>query len=351
MNIKSLKYATYYNGANFADFPGFFSLISNDGRDISANLKHAALLKKDLKRLSSLANKTKMNELSKKFSRDKAFYYQYETLKDVAKSIFKICEMPPLHIVDNLPKPFHKKLWDSMSVDKGDEEHFSIPRGIYYRRNVLTHCYFEFVLSHELIHWIISQKSKTYVPYVTLIEEGLCDFFGAVILYKSEILPRNVIKNLYLYNRVTKKRDELWYSYWHHCKLIISLAMKKGLDHIIEIVLSGRDNLISIYDSVITNTICDRHSKCKIDELISMLLEVDSTYIVSADEYILLDSIIKQDRSIVTIDQFSYLESTLNKKLHSVMKSIERRGFVIKEKNKSFYFPYLDKLPNVKYLP
>jgi len=351
MNIKSLKYATYYNGANFADFPGFFSLLSNDGRDISANSKHAALLKKDLKRLSSLAKETKMNDLSKKFSRDEEFYNQYETLKDVAKSIFKISEMPSLRIVDNLPKPFHKKLWDSMSVDKGDEENFSIPRGIYYRRDILTHCYFEFVLSHELIHWIISQRSNTYVPYVTLIEEGLCDFIGAVILYRSSMLPINVIKNLYLYNRVTKKRDELWHSYWHHCKLIVSVAMKKGLDHIIKIVLSGRNNLNSIYDSVINNTICDRHSKYKIDELISILLEADSTYVVSADEFILLESIIKQNSPIVTIDQLSYLKGAINKKLYSVMKSLEHRGFVIKEKGNSFYFPYLDKLPNIKYLP
>ena len=203
--IEALKYATYYHGAQFGDFPYFFNQIEIDETFSHIEPWLRPLFQEDLGRIKSLAETHEIQSVFEYFNNEDAFLKQYYRIILGFSALFDINEKPPLRLVDNLPDPFSDKAWDAMCVDAQDEKKFSIPKGIYYRKAVLTHCYFEFVIAHEIAHWIVGLNSEKHIPYVTLFEEGLCDLLGAYFLNEQSIVPVGAITNLLAYNRALKQ--------------------------------------------------------------------------------------------------------------------------------------------------
>jgi len=290
---KLLKTTCYYYGANFSNFPLFFQSI-NSNAQFKDNIKQFPwinnLYNEELKRIINLSRNTKKEESYKKFSEESGYIEIYAQISNYAAKFFEIENMPKLYIVDGLPNTVDGKDWESMSIDKEDEKRLGIPCGIYYKKKFLTHGYFEFVVAHELIHWIVSKYSKEYYPYVPLYEEGLCDFFSAILLYVTELFPIHVIKNLFMYNRYMKPKQSLWRSYCNFLNSSLILSHKYGVNTLIELVKSGRSN-ISMLDTLIFDTKISDLDKV-IEPLITELLDINTFFHINVDDYIILNATI-----------------------------------------------------------
>jgi len=342
--IKKLKHAVYYYGAKFSCFPSFFNTINS-----STNPINQKLIDVELKKLTVLSENKKMRTINFNYTNEEQFIKQYHSIIESFQKNFQIKDYPKLYLVDTFPDIFSNKTWDSMSIDKDDEKHFSIPRGIYYKKEYLTHGYFEFIIAHEIVHWIISEYSKEYFPYVPLIEEGLCDFLGTYILLKYNILECEVIKNLIIYNRALKDDNTLWKQYWKSYLALSSVFHKNGLDYIIDSIKKGRAEV-----SLLSY---DNNSKCLIKNIkhnvyaktiINILLEAGSISILNTKQYLLLEYIDTNysqkiiDPKLITLD---FLENDIL----NILKEIESLGYIHSYKDNCFYNPNINLMQNIKY--
>ncbi|MEE8341195.1 MAG: hypothetical protein V3R52_03775 [Candidatus Neomarinimicrobiota bacterium] len=347
--IEALKYATYYYGAQFGDFSYFFNQIEIDETFSHIEPWLRPSFQENLHRIKSLAETHEIQSVFEYFNNEDAFLKQYHRIILGFSDLFDINEMPSLRLVDNFPDPFSDKGWDAMSVDGQDEEKFSIPKGIYYRKAVLTHCYFEFVIAHEIAHWIVSCNSKKHVPYVTLFEEGLCDLLGAFILIEHSIVPVGTITNLFAYNRALKPQNSLWYAYWTYCKATISIVIEDGFDEIIKIIKSGRENIwkFPIQSGSLNNE--DYHAKSNIKNLICALLKADMLYTIPAEEFIVLKTSLQYAEEYVNAGVMAKDLKISPDRLNSILTNLANRGLIVIESDDMIYQPSAILPDNIRY--
>ena len=349
-NLKALKCVTYYHGAQFGDFSFFFKQIEIDETFSHIEMWLRQLFQEDLSRIRSLAKTPEIKTVLESFNNEEGFLKQYDKIISGYSILFDIKEMPSLHLVDKLPEPFSCKEWDAVSVDDQDEKKFSIPKGVYYRKAVLTHCYFEFVIAHELSHWIVSLHSKSYIPYVTLFEEGLCDLLGAYILNKHSIIPIDAITNLFAYNRALKPSDSLWYAYWSYCKAAMNIALGNGFDKILDIIKSGRGNIreFSIQGGSLNNE--DDHAKSDIKNLICALLKADMLYTIPAEEFMVLKTNFQYAEEHINPEKMAKDLKISPGRLNSILANLASRGLIVIESDNMIYQPSVILSDNIKYV-
>jgi len=348
--IEALKYATYYHGAQFGDFPYFFNQIEIDETFSHIEPWLRPLFQEDLGRIKSLAETHEIQSVFEYFNNEDAFLKQYYRIILGFSALFDINEKPPLRLVDNLPDPFSDKAWDAMCVDAQDEKKFSIPKGIYYRKAVLTHCYFEFVIAHEIAHWIVGLNSEKHIPYVTLFEEGLCDLLGAYFLNEQSIVPVGAITNLLAYNRALKPQNSLWYAYWTYCKATISIVIEDGFDEIINIIKSGRENIrkFPIQGGSLNNE--DYHAKSNIKNLICALLKADMLYTIPAEEFMVLKTSLQYAEEYINPGVIAKDLKISTDRLNSILTNLAKRGLIVIESDDTIYQPSAILPDNINYV-
>ncbi len=342
--IRKLKHTAYYYGAKFNCFPSFFNSINSSDNTITQQL-----VDKDLKRLDKLSKGHKMQQINSIFDHENKFIEQYHLIIKSFQKIFNIEDYPKLYLVDTFPDVFSDKAWDSMSIDKNDEVHFSIPRGIYYKKEYLTHCYFEFIIAHEIVHWIISEYSEKYFPYVPLIEEGVCDFLGTYILVKNKILDYNVIENLIIYNRALKNDESLWKQYWKNYLLISSIVCNNGLTFVIDAIKEGREHI-----SLLTreynhkNWTKDVQQDIETKNIFNIFLKANSISTLKAKEFLLLEYI-NCNFAQKIIEPKSIILDLSEDEISILLKKLEILGFIHSYKQNLYFNPNFDLLSNIKY--
>lgn len=300
-----LKSTCYYYGASFANFPHFFNAINNKGdfeNDIKEYNWRYKLYREELERLKKLSIDIIDNKQLHLFGKV-GYKNSYNRIIQSLNKIFPISEWPELFIVEELPVKGNEQ-WESMSIDVQDEQYWGIKKGLYYQARYLTHCYFEFVIAHELIHWIISSYSKEYYPFVSLYEEGICDLFAAIALNDSGILSLDAIKNLFLYNRHLKSDDSIWKNYSNFFSYIVNVSMKYGIGSIITLIKQGR-KAISYFDICNTKTDSNSFKEYDIKILLTELIEISSYHTIDIDSYIVLLALFEFSNQYISYEKIS----------------------------------------------
>lgn len=330
MNIEEkriLKTTCYYYGAGFSDFPGFFNSIKENGDfcdNINSSTKKLSVYTKEKERLQNLSI---ILEKEKEISKFVEIGYKENYLKIVEsfKSIFNIGKWPPLYIVDKLPK-FGNDEWESVSIDEKDETYFGIPQGIYFIKSYLTHCYFEFIIAHELMHWVISYYSKEYYPFVSLYEEGICDFFSAIVLKHSNIVPDEAIINLFLYNRYFKCDETIWKMYYKFFNKFILYSLEFGIASLIALIKKGRTHISNFMESSLYKETNNLDDICK--SLLLKLLNINSYFTLDLNKYIVLKELFKTPNQYVDFCNLAEnLDLEMND-LEEIITELETAGLV-----------------------
>ena len=292
--LRMLKSTAYHVGARFGTFSSFFQTITETG-ELSAEYCtlfpwRNDLLGRELRRLKALAEEPIIHGRIENFYANQASRNQYLLLSSAARRVLDFSQAPELFLVDALPGPFDAEPWDAMFLDRFDEKRLGIPCGIYFRRAFETHCYFEFVVAHELVHWAISAHSEGSIHRSSAIEEGVCDVLGLHLLDVTGCLAPDVLVNLLIYNRATKAPDDLWSTYWRFCKMAAAAVNELGLDWLTALAKSGREGLVS--DSFFSDRplVSPSQEKKESNSLLSYILAADATKSIPIDSYILLEA-------------------------------------------------------------
>lgn len=142
-----------------------------------------------------------------------------------------------LFIVDKFPAPFDKFEWAAFAPDSDDERQFSIPQGVYFRRDRLRPLYSQALYAHEAIHTISGQIDPEV--YVSGLEEGVAEILGTCYGGLS-VLDADILKNIMVYGRHGVERAKLWSFYRDHTRQAFLLFNEFGLDGLAALLGRGR---------------------------------------------------------------------------------------------------------------
>lgn len=334
-----LKTLTYYYGAGFCNFPNFFNAINEVGELKKTLIKNEAeyqIYNEELKRLFTLQKTTKIEKnLLLDFSKI-GYMSNYRKIQACMSKIFPIDQWPKLHIIDEKLPIQGNEYWESMIIDNEDENFFGFEAGIYYQRKYLTHAYFEFIIAHELTHWIISQYSKEYFPYVSIYEEGLCDLFSAFFLKESGVITTAAINNLYMYNRHFKPQNSLWKNYNIYMNEMITYGLKYGDSFLINVIKGGRSKVQNIRSEIKKFKKEYNGYNNQFREMLFNLLGVNSYFSVDIEMYIVMKYL--DERKVDSIE-YDLLRKEMNlpdEQIKDAMRKLNGNGYLFFNGNKIF---------------
>lgn len=278
--IRELKSLVYYNGAGFVDFPIFFNRIREK---LDTSVDSNKLVQIELDRLLRLKNDALF--LNAIYDSTEHFENSFQRIGNLVNDFFGgEVKMPKLFIVDKLPGRYSSKPWTAMFIDNQDSDRLGFDAGIYYIKSVLTHPFFEFIVAHELVHWVISHYSIVNHPHSNLLEEGLCDLFSYIILLNAEVVSNENVSNFLIYNRSLSHSGTLWFNYFKFSKLMLQYSCKDGVQGLINLIRKGRSALNAIPSSFPFSIPSDS----TIIKILTIFNESESIIIVSAEQYMIL---------------------------------------------------------------
>ena len=265
------------NSTRFADLEEFYAAVS-------CSMSHLPyferiVIEEDLDTVESLSTETD--------------YYTSDEAKDVYSEITdtvrRIFELPQdfkhleLFTVTTLPAPYSEKKWKAMCVDHSLGLFNEVAEGLYFKSDYLYKGMFEIMVSHEIVHHIISFYTREHRLFTELIEEGICDFLSyyTVLSYDSSMfgILRSYIRN----NRagasnIIPARKQ----YYHFSKIALYYVLHHDIESLIASLKCGRGEL-DIYDY------SPDFIEEKLDRTLSLLKyiysEVDSYLILPIDEF------------------------------------------------------------------
>ena len=324
-----LKTTSYFYGANFSNIILFFNSINENG-EFKDEIK-------DCKWKHNLYNKelNRLIELSSPFDED-TFYIKYREegclnnfsfILEEAKKMFNISTWPQIFLVDNLKCVPEGKEWSAMSIDEIDSKELDIPEGIYFMKKYLIYGFFEFTIAHELIHWVISQYSTKYYPYVPIVEEGICDFMSTILLYKTKLFSLEVIKNFVLHNKQFTIKDTLGETYSDFFRFMLIYCQNNGFSSVLELIKSGRESITKMFTK--SSIKADLNSNVDIQPLLKELLNVQSYFAIPIEEYYVLKATTKIGK---TKFQKEDIDIDLPQDvLESALEKLNIKGYIFKE--------------------
>lgn len=143
-----------------------------------------------------------------------------------------------VNVVDQLPEPFADRPYSVLTADEGDHQAHGIEPGVYYLRSGLKPFYSHFLLCHEAIHFVLGERSPDLIA--RSLEEGIAEVLGAMYL-SSEILGRDVTRNLFIYNRLSSDYDLFWEQYLDATRQAVLLLQEYGISGLADLLCAGRD--------------------------------------------------------------------------------------------------------------
>lgn len=328
----SIKTAAFEHGMTCVDLPLFIQEMD----DTNAAPYRQELIDHERQRLQRFCEKDSHATFN-----IESFYQSYENIISLFKTELALKETPDFFLIDEMPDVFANKAWDSFSVDKEDEKRLGIKCGFYFKKEKLSHPNFELIIAHEIIHWIISENSEDYYPYVTLIEEGYCDFLSLIFLLKSGLVSKNAILNFIQFARSSKKHDIIWHSYWRNLNYLTSIALSNGIDYVSKKVLKGRKEIndIKVSENNTQDTLLNNFSR--------ILCEANSILVLEDYEFYLLKHLIKNQHDFFVFSDVQKNLSTFSL-LEKALSSLVSKG-VIFEEGERYYNPYETMPENIKF--
>jgi len=334
MHIRSLKTASYYSLSNrFGDFPNFFLELENE--DYKGNV-----IKNDLyeKEITILEKRLEFEDLSifvSGYPDESFFKSQYSDFVEKFSLIFPNISFPDLWIVHDLPLSFSKRGWDGVCINQEDSVKLKIPSGIYFIRKYLTHPYFEFVVIHELVHWIIAEYSKSDLSFMNIYEEGVCDLFTIYFLVSESILPFEVIRNLLVYNRSIKPKNCLWYQYWRSSLVSLNYFNSFGSKELILSIKKGRSFLLKQLDQY--ELYFEKTTLSENESIVSSIfIWANSISLLTMREFFLLENLIIHGVTDFTLKQVNTLFDI--PQLLEVLNSLTKKSLLTHYSNSSSFF-------------
>lgn len=327
-----LKTTAYYCGAHFANFPLFFNSMNHfDNSQI--------LYVTEVERLVELSSDVKKStNVDLVCFKDSGYKTTYQKIISVLSNELNFTDWPELFLVDKLPcSDSGNEAWDAMAVDSQEANRLNLKKGIYFNKNYATHGYFEFVICHELIHWIISFYSIVNPAYVPLWEEGFCDLLSVYFLHIGKVLPDSAIINLVLYNRHFKDNNSIWKRYHVYLNSVIGLALQNGVDYVYSFIRKGRTAFSNLY---FYNPLTDRTNSDIMDNkdqaFLFDLLDVNSYISVKPETYILLNSLSDRCNQFIDITTLSSATSLDDFQLREAISYGFDSGLLFVEKDAIF---------------
>ena len=344
MNKKDKAYiSAFYNGANFGTLNSFFDCFDDNGNFIKENVASPYI-----KQFLILEFNTLFESYKKIENQDTGNdFYTIENVNNIFNKILKNIvktfslknyQPPQLFIVDVLPKPFSSRPWAAMSVDEKDSKIYNINWGIYFKKSKIRHCYFETLIAHELMHWVITlyTSNDSNELYCPIIEEGICDIMGTYILLNTQSMKKETIYNFYALNRAGYPHNTLVSSYWNSCKIIIMILLYGGIEQLINIIKSGRKKIIEI-DINNFNILELSKQNCYspyLLDIINILIKANSVSTLNIPEYIVYTNTTRRTFSTLDIIQESKLPNNI---VIDALKGLNEKGLVFIENDERIF--------------
>lgn len=243
--LRETKSAAYYTeDTRFASFVSFFSYFDNR----QADTVHP-LVRTDFEYLENTRKRlwTEGGAFHAFYSDTDEYTHKYfDAIWERLSNFFPDLPKPDLFFVDSPASVFagaHTG-WDAMCVERGDS--CGVPSGIYFSQYRLTHLYYEFLITHELIHWVMGEmdKSEQNPTYLPIVEEGVCDLLALYLMQEELDLSDTVIENIMLYNRAYIHHNPLCKAYWFALQNTARYVRAVGVLGVIDLIRSkGRSGL------------------------------------------------------------------------------------------------------------
>lgn len=197
-----------------------------------------ALALRDLTALEAVAGDATLYDADEAIKR-------YNALYDAVCNVLGLAEPPkplPFFLVDKFPEPFADRPWKAMCVDPALGTHGAVPCGIYYKPQYLCNGMFEIMVSHEIVHYLISHYSVGESrKYTSLAEEGVCEILAAYALLTVQPDAEHAIRSHLLHNRAgaigahTIRRN-----YYNAANHIFDYVCQNGLPALLAALAHGR---------------------------------------------------------------------------------------------------------------
>lgn len=336
-------------------FPSIFSLLDEGGFSITSSYLNSfpwrgSLLRDELRKLHQRMDEPVLARNLALFQMPSGEEKQYDCISKVAMSTLGFDSAPRLHLVHCMPEPFDTQAWDGMCADSGDEKKLGIAPGIYFRREFVTHPYFEFIIAHELVHWAISAHSKKYSPHASVIEEGLSDALGLYILLKSKCAPVRAVTNLLIYNRAAIQPSDLWSTYWQFCKTTLGRASIVGFERLVELVGTGREALVDV--SLLSGSSDNGSATLEQDwkDALECAMIADGVKIIDIDAFILLEEAISlKQLEFLEIGKLKACTEMPEQNFHSAIDALIKSGLLVQPDSHHVFQPFVKVPSNLRY--
>ena len=219
----------------FADIDDFAAAVSQ-----IADLPEweRALVASDLATLAEVAEDATLYDAEEAMAR-------YHTLYDAVCDVLGLAEPPeslPFFIVDRFPEPFADRPWKAMCVDPALGTHGAVPCGIYYKPQYLCSGMFEIMVSHEIVHYLISHYSVGEArKYTSLAEEGVCEILAAYALLTVTPDAEHALCSHLLHNRAGAiGAHSIRRNYYNAANHIFDYVCQNGLSALLSALSQGR---------------------------------------------------------------------------------------------------------------
>ncbi|OJW12772.1 hypothetical protein [Mucilaginibacter sp. 44-25] len=338
IDINILRTAIYTAGGNFSNMSEFVNSTIFGYNTVNAI--DLLLLKEERDKLLAKSYTLHLYE------NDNQILERYSILAKFTYQFFEdLTALPYLYIVDTLPGPAKDKPWDSVSLDESDEKRLGIKKGIYFKRGSINLPYFDFIIVHELIHWIISEYSVKYFAYTSMVEEGICDYLSYYVLLKVDPSNFKIILNIMTFLRCLKKPGTLFNAYYRFSRHISAIVRSRGLEYLTKVMKQGREAVNSLGTFIITPTLIRDETV----ELLSLCFDhAESTVAIPTVDYFLYRHIIRQNLKEFRAKDID-IEHLTPEEVNQSLDRLDDLNLITMEH--SIFFQGLDQIPtNLKFI-
>jgi hypothetical protein len=251
-----------------------------------------------------------------------------------------INDKPSIIKADPYLEYFNNNNWMAMSIDNYDSQRLSIPSGIYFREEANLHVYIEFMIGHELTHWLISKLSDNHKSYrnapfefVPLIEEGICDYVSLFLCGEILQLSPNQLSNILTAHRFHPKHLKLWNNYGTSMNILKPLIEQNGESWLFHIMEEGRHNLKNIYNLPIKG----KYNSSSKPIVIQALEKCQSLIYLSIEDWAVIKHVNEYSLTQFNFNDLKFIEMPEDFK-QEALNSLIDQGLLLKENDTIFNF-------------
>lgn len=263
----------------------------------------------------------------------------YSLYSALYKKAFEIFNLPDsadkleLFIVDVLPEPFSDRPWKAMCVDERLGSIHGVKQGVYLKDDFLVRGLLEIMLSHEIVHNIISAFAKKKdAPYTALLEEGVCDLLSYYIVLQAFPSLKTAISTNLIQNRFAAISDTIVRKrYYKMSRLVLHIASRIGIKTLIQSLQDNTDLL-----SIPLDEEQRANNDASLAVLFSMFSFADSSILLPIEEYAIFA--FTADKTVSLVTEIANYMSLPNDKITLYLKKMHQEGLLTLDEDKVFNY-------------